>query len=51
MLYLSKMAHDWVATALEIPGAFSQGHTIEKARENLLDAIRELLQARSALQG
>jgi predicted RNase H-like HicB family nuclease len=39
----------WVATAVEIPGAFSQGRTIDEARENLLDAIRELLLARREL--
>lgn len=39
----------WVASAVEIPGAFSQGHTIEEARENLRDAIRELLLARREL--
>lgn len=35
----------WVATAVEIPGAFSQGKTLEEARENLLDAVRELILA------
>ena len=35
----------WIATALEIPGAFSQGKTIEEAREMLMDAIRELMLA------
>jgi predicted RNase H-like HicB family nuclease len=39
----------WVATAVEIPGAFSQGKTIKEARENLLDAVRELLLARRDL--
>lgn len=39
----------WVATAVEIPGAFSQGKTVDEARENLLDAIRELLLARREL--
>jgi len=39
----------WVATAVEIPGAFSQGKTIEEARENLLDAVRELVIARREL--
>ncbi len=39
----------WVASAVEIPGAFSQGKTIEEARENLLDAIRELTIARREL--
>ncbi|MEO8606724.1 MAG: type II toxin-antitoxin system HicB family antitoxin [Chloroflexota bacterium] len=35
----------WIATALEIPGAFSQGKTIEEAREMLMDAIHELMLA------
>ncbi len=35
----------WIATALEIPGAFSQGKTLGEAREMLLDAIKELLLA------
>jgi predicted RNase H-like HicB family nuclease len=39
----------WVATAVEIPGAFSQGRTIEEARENLMDAVIELLLARRQL--
>ncbi len=39
----------WVASAVEIPGAFSQGKTIEEARENLLDAVRELMLARREL--
>ncbi len=33
----------WIATALEIPGGFSQGKTLDEARENVLDAIRELM--------
>ncbi len=39
----------WVATAIEIPGAFSQGKTIDEARENLVDAIHELLMVRREL--
>ena len=39
----------WVASAVEIPGAFSQGRTVEEARANLLDAIRELMLARREL--
>jgi predicted RNase H-like HicB family nuclease len=39
----------WIATALEIPGAFSQGKTQAEARENLLDAVRELILARRDL--
>lgn len=33
----------WAASAQELPGAHSQGRTIDEARENLKDAIRELL--------
>ncbi len=39
----------WVATALEIPGAHSQGKTIEEAREMLFDAIKELMLAQRQL--
>lgn len=39
----------WVASAVEIPGAFSQGKTLEEARENLLDAVRELILAHKDL--
>ena len=39
----------WVASAVEIPGAFSQGKTVEEARTNLLDVVRELMLARRDL--
>lgn len=39
----------WIATAIEIPGAFSQGKSLEEARANLLDAVRELTLARRSL--
>ncbi len=39
----------WVASAVEIPGAFSQGKSLEEARTNLLDAVRELMLARREL--
>jgi predicted RNase H-like HicB family nuclease len=32
-----------VATCPEVPGAITQGRTIEEARENLKDAIHEML--------
>jgi predicted RNase H-like HicB family nuclease len=35
----------WIATALEIPGAFSQGKTVDEARMMLMDAIQELMLA------
>lgn len=34
-----------VASCPEVPGALTQGRTIEEARENLKDAIREMLAA------
>lgn len=36
----------WVATIPEVPGAFSQGKTKAEARENVLDALSELMLAR-----
>ena len=35
----------WIAPVAEYPGAFSQGKTIDEARENALDALRELMLA------
>ena len=35
----------WIATVVEYPGAFSQGKTIDEARDNALDALRELMLA------
>ena len=32
----------WVAWTDDIPGAMTQGTTIEEARENLIDAISEI---------
>lgn len=39
----------WVATIPEFPGAFSQGKTKPEARENVLDALSELMAARREL--
>jgi predicted RNase H-like HicB family nuclease len=36
----------WIATIPEVPGAFSQGQTKGEARENVLDALSELMAAR-----
>ncbi len=36
----------WVVSVLEIPGAHSQGHTLEEAREMIQDAVRLLLEVR-----
>ncbi len=35
----------WIAYAEELPGANTQGETIDEARENLLDAVRMVLEA------
>jgi predicted RNase H-like HicB family nuclease len=32
----------WVAWTDDVPGALTQGATIEEARENLVDAIHEM---------
>jgi predicted RNase H-like HicB family nuclease len=32
----------WVAWTDDVPGAMTQGKTIEEARENLIDAIHEI---------
>ena len=39
----------WLATVAEVPGAFSQGRTKGEARENVLDALEELMSARRDL--
>jgi len=36
----------WMASIPEVPGAFSQGRTKDEARENVLDALNELMTAR-----
>ena len=41
----------YVAYAEELPGAISEGHTLDEARENLRDAVEELLQANRQLTG
>jgi predicted RNase H-like HicB family nuclease len=33
----------WVAWSNDVPGALTQGRTLEEARENLKDAIRVML--------
>jgi len=35
----------YIAYAEELPGAISEGDTLEEARENLRDAIQQLLEA------
>ena len=39
----------WIATIPEVPGAFSQGRTKEEARQNVVDAMEELMAARREL--
>ena len=39
----------FVAYAEELPGAITQGETLEEARDNLRDAIEVLLEANRAL--
>lgn len=41
----------FVAYAEELPGAISEGDTLEEARENLRDAVEELLAANRELSG
>ncbi len=41
----------YVAYAEELPGAISEGDTLEEARENLKDAVEELLEANRQLAG
>lgn len=41
----------YLAYAEELPGAISEGDTLEEARENLRDAIEVLLQANRQLTG
>ena len=41
----------YVAYIEELPGAISEGNTLEEARENLRDAIQILLEANKELAG
>ncbi len=41
----------YVAYTEELPGAISEGDTLEEARENLRDAVEELLEANRQLTG
>jgi predicted RNase H-like HicB family nuclease len=41
----------YVAYAEELPGAITEGDTIDEARENLHDAIEELVKANRDLAG
>ncbi len=33
----------WVASIPEVPGVVSQGHTKDQARDNVIDALREMM--------
>jgi predicted RNase H-like HicB family nuclease len=35
----------WVGSVEELPGALTQGHTLEEARENLREAVLLILEA------
>lgn len=39
----------WAAEVAEVPGAISQGRTREEAKENVLDAMEEILAANREL--
>jgi predicted RNase H-like HicB family nuclease len=39
----------WIGSVIELPGALAQGRTVEEVRENLIDAIREVILARREL--
>lgn len=39
----------WVGSVEELPGALTQGRTLDEARENLRDAVREVLEANRTL--
>lgn len=40
---LVKDGNWWVAWTDDVPGAMTQGKTLEEARENLADAVKEML--------
>jgi predicted RNase H-like HicB family nuclease len=44
-----KVPEGYIAFVEELPGANTQGDTLEEARENLLDAIQLVLEANRAL--
>ena len=39
----------WVRTVAEIPGAHTQGATLQEARENLKDAVKLVMEANREL--
>jgi len=44
-----KVGDTYVAYVEELPGANTQGHTLEEARENLKDAIQLVLESNRAI--
>ena len=44
-----KVGDTYVAYIEELPGANTQGHTLEEARENLKDAIQLVLESNRAI--
>ncbi|MBI2883807.1 MAG: type II toxin-antitoxin system HicB family antitoxin [Candidatus Methylomirabilis oxyfera] len=44
-----KVPEGYIAFVEELPGANTQGETLEEARENLLEAIQLVLEANRAL--
>ena len=44
-----RVAEGYIAFVEELPGANTQGDTLEEARENLLEAIQLVLEANRAL--
>ncbi|MCA0360424.1 MAG: type II toxin-antitoxin system HicB family antitoxin [Armatimonadetes bacterium] len=49
ILYLPAEEGGFTASIVEVPGAISEGDTIEEAREMVLDALNELTLARREL--
>ncbi len=39
----------WIGYVIEIPGANTQGRTLEEARENLKEAVKLILEAQEEL--
>lgn len=39
----------WIGYVEELPGANTQGHTIEEARENLIEAVQLIIEANREL--
>jgi len=44
-----KRGDEWIAFIEELPGANTQGKTIDEARENLSEAVQLILQTNRAL--